>query len=223
MLKQALLILALSTLTPLCFGQAKTHPFVKGPEGLNITEFSKQDITPTVASMGVGLDGAVYAGVDGTGSLGKGPGKGKIVKLIDSDNDGIADSHTVFAMVDNPRGILAIGKHVWVLHATWINNRELKGMYLTLFEDSDGDGVADGPGKILIKDFGTKKYNQNRGISHHQRHPHGYRWLDLRGDRGLRLRECDRYRRTLTHDVRRRSRPRTPGRYRDGRILLRTA
>jgi putative heme-binding domain-containing protein len=156
----ALLLLALPAWA------AQKHPFVSAPEGFDVTEFSTQEITPTVASLGVGLDGSVYAGVDGTGSLGKGPGKGKIVKLVDTDNDGKADSHTDFCVVDNPRGILPVGNALFVLHATWTGPKTLQGMYLTRFEDANGDGKADGPGKILVKDFGTLKFNESRGIDH---------------------------------------------------------
>ncbi len=58
-------------------------------------------------------------GVDKIGSLGKTPGKGSIVKLVDRNNDGKVDSHTEFARLDNPRGILAIGNQVFVLYTTF--------------------------------------------------------------------------------------------------------
>lgn len=53
------------------------------------------------------------------GSLGKDPGKGHILKLIDKDNDGKMDEHIDFAEVDNPRGIIVQGSQVYVLHTTF--------------------------------------------------------------------------------------------------------
>ena len=50
------------------------------------------------------------------GSLGKQPGKGHIVRLVDSDHDGTADSHTTYVAIDNPRGLISVGKDLFVLH-----------------------------------------------------------------------------------------------------------
>lgn len=86
------------------------------PEELEATLFSPNTLTPCVACIGVAPTGEVYAGVDQYGSLGKGGGKGKIIRLIDKDHDGIHDSHTVFAVIDNPRGIVPIGDKLYVLH-----------------------------------------------------------------------------------------------------------
>src|SRR5688572_27220921 len=85
------------------------------PSDLVLSRFSGPEITPCVACLCVSAQGEVYAGVDLNGSLGKGPGKGRIVKLLDPDRDGAADQHTVFAEIDNARGLLAIGTQVFVL------------------------------------------------------------------------------------------------------------
>src|SRR5690606_26328050 len=77
------------------------------PENLNITYFAGPDVTPSPACLAVAASGEVFVGVDMIGSLGKTPGKGAIVKLIDCNNDGVADRHIEFAKVDNPRGIIA--------------------------------------------------------------------------------------------------------------------
>ena len=50
------------------------------PADLVLTRFSGPEITPCVACLCVSAQGEVYAGVDLNGSLGKGPGKGRIVK-----------------------------------------------------------------------------------------------------------------------------------------------
>ena len=39
-------------------------------------------------------------------------------------------------------------------------------MFLSVLEDKDGDGKADGPPKHLVKEISTRKYNQSRGVDH---------------------------------------------------------
>ena len=90
------------------------------PDDLTITVFSGPELTPSPAALGVAPTGEVYAGVDMQGSLGKEMGRGKIVRLVDCNSDGIVDSHTTFAEVDNPRGILPIDDRVFVLYTTFV-------------------------------------------------------------------------------------------------------
>lgn len=137
------------------------------PEDLAIQAFSGPDVTPSPACLAVSPYGEVYVGVDAIGSLGKTPGKGRIVKLIDTDNDGQSDTHTVFATVDNPRGIIAVSDKLYVLHTVFSNTDSLAtGMDLVVFEDKDGDGVADGPSKPLIQHISSPKFLQSRGTDH---------------------------------------------------------
>ncbi|HEY1187229.1 MAG TPA: PVC-type heme-binding CxxCH protein [Gemmata sp.] len=77
--------------------------------------------------------GAVYVAVDEQGSLGRTPGGGKILRCIDPDGDGKVDTVTTFCKVDHPRGVVYRAGKVWVMHPPT----------LTVFEDTDGDGVAD--------------------------------------------------------------------------------
>src|SRR5690606_5354164 len=86
------------------------------PAGISVNHFAGADLTPSPACLAVAPSGEVYVGVDMIGSLGKDGGKGRIVRLTDKDHDGKADTHTVFAKVDNPRGILINGDQVFVLH-----------------------------------------------------------------------------------------------------------
>ena len=86
------------------------------PSELESSQFSGPDITPCPACLSAAPTGEVFVGVDLNGSLGKGPGKGRIVRLIDKDNDGKADEHTVFAEIDNPRGLVSVGTDLYVLH-----------------------------------------------------------------------------------------------------------
>nr|WP_250775878.1 HEAT repeat domain-containing protein [Dyadobacter sp. MSC1_007] len=137
------------------------------PSDLNITHFAGHDLTPSPACLAVAPSGEVYVGVDMIGSLGKTPGKGSIVRLVDSNNDGKVDKHTTFAMVDNPRGIIAQGDNVFVLHTTFSSEtKKASGMDLVVFEDKNQDGVADGLSKPLIQNISSRKFLQSRGTDH---------------------------------------------------------
>ncbi len=135
------------------------------PGALILTNFAGSDLTPSPACLAVAATGEVFVGVDQIGSLGKDPGKGSIIKLIDKDNDGKPESHTEFAAVDNPRGIIAMGDKVFVLH-TVFEKGIATGMDLVVFEDKNNDGVADGPSKPLIEHISAPKFLQSRGTDH---------------------------------------------------------
>ncbi len=101
------------------------------------------------------------------GSLGKEPGKGAIVRLVDSDNDGELDSHTEFVKVDNPRGIIAVRDQVFVLHTQFsAETGKAEGMNLVVYEDKDNDGVADGAAKMLIEGISSPESLRSRGTDH---------------------------------------------------------
>ena len=146
----------------------KTNPAspVSVPEELESTLFSPNTVTPCVACIGVAPTGEVFAGIDQIGSLGKGGGKGRIIRLVDEDHDGISDYRTEYALIDNPRGIVPVGDKLYVLHAKWGRGTQFEGMFLSVLEDKDGDGVADGPPKHLVKEISTRKFNQARGVDH---------------------------------------------------------
>ncbi|WP_411274572.1 hypothetical protein [Daejeonella sp.] len=137
------------------------------PKEINVTHFASSELTPSPACLAVHADGAVFVGVDKIGSLGKTAGKGSIIKLSDTNNDGKVDSHTQFTMVDNPRGIIAIGDQVFVLYTTFSSQTKLAtGMELAVFYDNDRDGIADGPPKPLIQNISSPKFLQSRGTDH---------------------------------------------------------
>ncbi len=136
------------------------------PDELLITGFAGPDKVPSPACLSVAATGEVFVGVDMIGSLGKDPGKGKIVRLVDCNNDGVLDSLTEFAQVDNPRGILAMGDKVYVLHSVFSEAGIVTGMDLVVFEDKDRDGVADGPPEPLIEHISTVQSLQKRGTDH---------------------------------------------------------
>lgn len=137
------------------------------PAELNVTHFAGHDLTPSPACLAVAPTGEVFVGVDMIGSLGKTPGKGSIVRLVDTDNDGKVDQHTTFAMLDNPRGIISQGDQVFVLHTTFSKETgKASGMDLVVLEDKNRDGVADGPARPLVQNICSPKFLQSRGTDH---------------------------------------------------------
>lgn len=135
------------------------------PKDLDIIGYAGPDITPSPACIATAPTGEVYVGVDMMGSLGKAPGRGRIIKLVDCNNDGILDSHTEYARVDNPRGIISIGDKLYVLH-TVFEDTLASGMDLVLFEDKNNDGIADGPAKPLIEHISNVNFIRSRGTDH---------------------------------------------------------
>ncbi len=136
------------------------------PEDLILTTFCGPELTPSPACLCAAADGTVFVGVDLNGSLGKGPGKGRIVRLTDADKDGVADSHTVFAEIDNPRGLIALGDKLWVLHTAFGEDGTSTGMDLVVLTDADRDGVADGPAEVLIEAICSAHQINSRGTDH---------------------------------------------------------
>ena len=136
------------------------------PDDLKLTTFAGPELTPSPACLCTSADGTVYAGIDLNGSLGKGPGRGRIVRLVDTDKDGVADEHTVYAEIDNPRGLIAIGTKLYVLHTAYDSEGASTGMDLVVLTDADGDGVADGPAEKLIEHICSATAINSRGTDH---------------------------------------------------------
>jgi len=77
--------------------------------------------------------GELFVAVDEQGELGRTPGGGKVLRLVDSKGTGKADQVTVFAKMDHPRGLIYQNGSLWVMHPPT----------LSVYHDDDGDGVAD--------------------------------------------------------------------------------
>ncbi|MFK7910866.1 MAG: HEAT repeat domain-containing protein [Akkermansiaceae bacterium] len=135
------------------------------PPELETRVFSDTKMTPCPAVLAASPYGEVYVGVDLQGSVGKKPNMGYIAKLVDTDLDGKADKRTVFAKMDNPRGIVAIGDQLIVLHSIQKDGK-IENQQLSLYVDVDRDGVADGPAKPLVTNIGNSKYLKARGADH---------------------------------------------------------
>src|SRR5690606_25903359 len=137
------------------------------PENLNIKVFAGSDLVPSPSCLAVSATGDVFVGVDKIGSLGKEMGQGAIIKLVDCNGDGILDSYTEFARADNPRGILALGNQVFVLHTRFsAETQKAANMDLIVYEDLDQDGVADSAPKPLITNLSNARYLAERGTDH---------------------------------------------------------
>lgn len=134
---------------------------------LVIENIAGPDIVPSPSCLAVLPSGEVFVGVDMIGSLGKDPGKGSIVRLVDADNDGQYEQHTEFVKVDNPRGIMPVGDQVFVLHTVFSETTgEADRMDLVVFEDKDQDGRADGPPSPIIKNICSPESLRSRGTDH---------------------------------------------------------
>ncbi len=134
---------------------------------LRMDTIAGPELVPSPACLAALPTGEVFVGVDKMGSLGKEPGAGSIVRLVDGDQDGTYESHTEFAKVDNPRGIMAVGDRVFVLHTAFADDSGVaSGMDLVVFKDEDHDGVADGPSRPLITGISSPAPLQDRGTDH---------------------------------------------------------
>jgi putative heme-binding domain-containing protein len=135
------------------------------PSELETQVFADSKMAPCPAVIAASPYGEVYVGVDMQGSLGKKLGLGYIAKLTDTNQDGKADKRTVYAKMDNPRGIISIGNRLIVLHCTKDGDK-VGTQQLSVYVDADGDGLADGPAKPLVTNIGNPKFLKSRGTDH---------------------------------------------------------
>ncbi len=114
----------------LCLSQA-AHAV---QEGFKVVTFAKppQITYPTgVAASG---NGEVYVSVDLNSSLDQKANRGKIVKCVDTDGDGVADKFTDYVPdIDSPRSSCFVGDTLYVVNPP----------FLSAFRDKDNDGIAD--------------------------------------------------------------------------------
>ncbi len=127
---------------------------VQAPPGFNVTLFGTPPDVNYPVCLTAAATGEVFVGVDEQGSLGKEAGRGKVLRCIDTDGDGVADQINEFAKMDHPRGLIYDDGSLWVLHPP----------YLSVFRDSDGDGTAD-TSEVLIEGISTQEV-EKRGADH---------------------------------------------------------
>ena len=106
---------------------------VKAPQGFTVTLFAGPPVAMYPTCVNESPDGAVYVCVDPNLSLSTLRGVGRVMRLVDTDHDGRADTYTTFAEMDSPRGVVSDGKTVYVMHPP----------NLTAYRDTNGDGIAD--------------------------------------------------------------------------------
>jgi len=118
------------------------------PEGFTKTLFAPWQTANYAVYVAASPGGDLYVSSDGNGSLGRQPGRGRVLRLRDNDNDGRADEVTEFVRdIDSPRGLIWDHDRLYLLHPP----------HISVFFDRDGDGVAE-ESKRLISDiaFGFK-------------------------------------------------------------------
>ena len=116
---------------------------VTAPEGFVVTMFAGPPVAMYPTVVAPAPDGSVYMGTDLNLAQGAVKGRGRIIRLVDTNGDGQADRYSVFANVDSPRGIAVSGNTVYVLEVP----------SLTAFRDTNGDGIAD-KADTLVRDLG---------------------------------------------------------------------
>ncbi|MEO8562490.1 MAG: HEAT repeat domain-containing protein [bacterium] len=113
--------------------EQKLQASFKAPPGFNVTLFAGPPVAMYPTCVNESPDGAVFVCVDPNLSLSTLRGVGRVMRLVDTDHDGRADTYTTFAEMDSPRGVVADGKTVYVMHPPT----------LTAYRDTNGDGIAD--------------------------------------------------------------------------------
>ena len=119
--------------------EAEILKSVKLPDGYEATVFAMPPTVGYPTAVSASADGVLFVAVDENGSLDAKPGRGKVIRCIDSKGTGKADQFTVFAEMDSPRGVIwdgASGKGPGTLYVMHPPN-------LTAYTDTDGDGKAD--------------------------------------------------------------------------------
>lgn len=121
---------------------------VSVPEGFTATLFAPWQMANYPTYVASAPNGDLYVSSDGNGSVGRQPGRGRVLRLRDTDNDGRADEVTEFVKnIDSPRGLIWDHDRLYLLHPP----------HITVFHDKDGDGISES-NERLISDiaFGYK-------------------------------------------------------------------
>lgn len=116
---------------------------IKAPPGFDVSLFAAPPDAGYPTCLAVAPTGEVFIGIDENGSLDSKPNRGRVVRAVDRDGDGVADEFKTFASMDSPRGIVFVGKTLYVMHPP----------SLTAFHDDNGDGVSD-RSEVLVEGLG---------------------------------------------------------------------
>lgn len=150
------------------FGLFSTCSLCAAFEDLEVSRGSNAEQTPSPASLCAHPDGRVFVSVDTNGSLGKNPGKGKIVCLVDADRDGKMEQAVTYAEVESPRGLFAVRDQLYVIHSLRAagGNHAVEHVNLSVFTDANRDNQADGPPRTLVQDLVPAEMHNSRGADH---------------------------------------------------------
>ena len=116
---------------------------IKAPSGFEVSAFASPPDVRYPTCLAATPAGEVFVGIDENGSLDAKAGRGRVVRCVDTDDDGKADRSNVFASMDSPRGLIWDAGTLYVLHPPT----------LTAFTDTNNDGVAD-KSEVLVKGIG---------------------------------------------------------------------
>ena len=123
--------------------ERKVLAAMKAPAGFTMVSFAGPPIAMYPTVVAPAPDGSVYVGVDLNLAQGAVKGRGRVMRLVDTDGDGRADKYSIFVETDSPRGIAVDGNTVYVMHPP----------HLTAYRDTNGDGIAD-QSDDLVKNIG---------------------------------------------------------------------
>lgn len=127
---------------------------VQVPPEFTVTMFGVPPEVNYPVCLSAAPTGELFVGCDEQGSLGKEKGRGRVVRCIDTNGDGVADKFTIFAKMDHPRGLVYDHHTLWVLHPP----------YLTVYFDDNRDGESD-RSETLITGISTGEVAK-RGADH---------------------------------------------------------
>ncbi len=114
------------------------------PDGFEAKPWGTPPLVNHPTAVTAAPDGTIYVAVDGSGSLGANAHLGRIVRLRDTNKDGVVDEAKPFVPdIDSPRGVIWDHDHLIVMAPPNV----------TAFYDRDGDGIAEEK-KVLISGMG---------------------------------------------------------------------
>ncbi|MEI6234486.1 MAG: HEAT repeat domain-containing protein [Planctomycetota bacterium] len=105
---------------------------VKVEKGFEVNVFASPPNVSYPVCISAAPTGELFVGVDENGSLDRNPGRGRVVRCVDTKGDGVADKFTTFCQVDSPRGLFFDNNMLIVLHPPVIE----------AYYDDEGKGVA---------------------------------------------------------------------------------
>jgi glucose/arabinose dehydrogenase len=158
---------------------------LKPAPGFEVSLFASEPLITNPAAIDVDTHGRVWvAEIQWYRGGAKNPPADKIKVLEDTDGDGRADKATVFAEgLFAPMSVCVAGPRVYVATSP----------DLWVYEDADGDLVADGPPKKLLTGFGGHNHDHGAhslvlGPDHKWWMSHGDTGFDVTGSDGSRAR-----------------------------------